>query len=280
MSTINPMSPAALSQGFSALGTVPPTGFFARMRAGRIGQWLRWSRVDGAEAETDDANDTLDGEATCVESSMELSDAVTLPGPGGPRGGGFLRAFSRRRTTIEQLETGVTALAELMNSIQQHLERQSARQDEMVRCLANLPAALQQLPEAQRLQGETLQAMVEQIERHADRQNQVADLLERLSRAESERGRALDALQDRVDVLSSHDQSIAQNLGAVGTAMQTSATILHQLQDNLDERDGRWEKILRRQNLRFTLMLSVTLGVSLIVAGAVAAAAYLLVVRM
>ncbi len=80
-----------------------------------------------------------------------------------------------------------------MTGIRDHLERQSARQDDLLKYLSHLPAALEQLPESNRVQAETLKAIHSHLQGQSAQQSKLGDILERISNADGQNGRALDA---------------------------------------------------------------------------------------
>ena len=176
----------------------------------------------------------------------------------------FLRPWAKRDAAIENLQGGINAIGELMNGIRNHLDQQSRRQDELLGYLSHLPAALEQLPESNRVQAETLKAIHEQMKGQLDHQSKLGDILERISQADGQNIKALDALQEHVDQLRRHDEAVAQNLSHVGDAMEglgkntaASAQVLQQLRDNSASRDGEIQRILQQQTSRFTTLLVV-----------------------
>jgi len=182
----------------------------------------------------------------------------------------FIRPWSKRDGSAEQLQSGVAALTDLLNSVRDSLERQTQRQDEMMGFLTHLPKALQSLPESGRIQGEALSGIQKQMERHTGQQSQVAQVLERISRAEDRQQRTLEALQDRVDWVSRNEHALTQSLGNVGILLQAmskhseaSAQVLVNLRDGMSVRDRNVEKILHRQGVRFTTMLAVAVFLSM-----------------
>jgi chromosome segregation ATPase len=205
--------------------------------------------------------------------------------PGGPMEprSTFLRPWAKRDAAIEQLQSGVGALAELMTGIRQNLERTAERQDELVQYLSHLPGALQQLPESARVQSETLKAIQLRMEYQSGEQHRLAEILERISAADQTHGRSLDALQERVDTLNEHDKAIAENLNGVGAAMkslsqntESSAMVLKQMREDAGARDGELERILHRQGSRFTTMLAIAIFLSISALAAVGVVGYLL----
>lgn len=225
----------------------------------RIGNWFKAGPQDPAhDAGSDFAVNSEDGNAADI-----TGEPTSLSASGEPRST-FLRPWAKRDAAIENLQGGITAIGDLMTGIRDHLEQQSRRQDELLGYLSHLPAALEGLPESNRVHGETLKAIHEQMKGQEAQQGKLGEILERISQSDGQSVKALDDLQQHVDQLRRHDEAVAQNLGHVGDAMEglgkntaASATILQQLRDNASTRDGEIERILQQQTSRFTTLLVV-----------------------
>ncbi len=227
----------------------------------RIGNWFKAGHAadrNGGPPEFIVNNE--DGSPADFTGEPSLSD-----GHGGiePRST-FLRPWAKRDAAIENLQGGLNAIGDLMTGIRDHLEQQSKRQDELLGYLSHLPAALEQLPESNRVHGETLKAIHEQMKSQHDQQGKLGEILERISQSDGQSIRALDSLQEHVDQLRRHDEAVSENLSHVGEAMEglgkntaTSAQVLQQLRDNAANRDGEIERILQQQTSRFTTLLVV-----------------------
>lgn len=195
----------------------------------------------------------------------------------------FLRPWAKRDAAIENLQSGVGALADLMNTIRDNLEKQSARQEELLGYLSHLPEALKTLPENNRIQSDTLKTIQQQFEHQNAQQTKLGEILERISRADDEQGRTLDALQEGVETLREHDRAISENLTNVGAAMQSvsqnsqaSTEVLQAMRDNQTVRDREMERILHRQGNRFTTMLAIAIFLSIAALVAVAVIGWLM----
>lgn len=194
----------------------------------------------------------------------------------------FLRPWVKRDAAMENVQGGITALADLMTSIRDNMEKQSQRQDDLLEHISQLSTALQSLPETSRLQAETLEAIQQQMEGQSAQQAKLAEILEHLGQSGQEQRRTLDTVQERVESLNSHDQKISDSLNEVGTSMkavsansQQNAQVLQQMRDNQMERDGELERILHRQGSRFTTLLSVAICLSIAALVAVGVLGYL-----
>ena len=194
----------------------------------------------------------------------------------------FFRPWARRDHAIQNLQQGFGTLTDLMAAIKANLDRQDQRNEELLTALQQLPQILQSVPEANKLQTETLRAIHQQMEHQSGQQTKLAEILDRICDADAQQSSTLEALRDRVETLTEHDQSIASNLNSVGSAMttlsqntQASTEVLSQMRSNIDERDRQLENILHRQGTRFTTMLAVAIFLSIAALAAVATMAYL-----
>ena len=214
--------------------------------------------------------------------SGESSAAPTVPNTAIEQRSTFLRPWVKRDQAIENVQGGIVALAELMTSLRDNMEKQSERQDELLQYLSHLPQALQSLPETSRLQAETLEAIGQQMQGQAAHQAKLTEILQSISQSHTEHGQTLDSVRDNVEAMRSNDHKISESLGGVGSAMetvsknsQTSTQVLEQMRDNLSSRDGELERILHRQGSRFTTLLAVAIFLSIAALVAVGVFGYL-----
>lgn len=231
---------------------------------GRIGNWFRRGR---------DVN-ILEDNGNAIE-------------PAQSGGSTFLRPWARRDQAINHLQEGFSTLTDLMASVRDNLERQGQRQDELLGYLSHLPQAIQSIPEAGRIQGEMLKAIHQQLSSQNDQQSKLSEILQRVSETGGRQHETLEELRQSVDGLNMQDQKITDALHGVGSAMQgvsksseASAHVLENLRDNLSRRDTDLERVLQRQNTRFTTMLAIAIVLSAAALTAVAVIGYLMVNRM
>jgi hypothetical protein len=227
----------------------------------RIGNWFKSGpSSEGNSASPEFIVNNEDGNTAEITGEPSMSSSHTGLEPRST----FLRPWAKRDAAIDNLQGGINAIGELMTGIRDHLEQQSKRQDELLGYLSHLPAALEQLPESNRVHGETLKAIHEQMKSQDAQQSKLGEILEKISQADGQSIRALDSLQEHVDQLRRHDEAVSQNLGHVGNAMEglgkntaASAEVLQQMRDNAASRDGEIERILQQQTSRFTTLLVV-----------------------
>ncbi|WP_428937354.1 hypothetical protein [Fontivita pretiosa] len=198
----------------------------------------------------------------------------------------FLRPWARQNAAIARLQEGFDTLTDLMATIRDTMERNARRQDELLSYLAHLPEALRAIPESNRIHGETLRAIHQQLAHQNTQQQKLGEILEKLSQSGGEQRETLEELRDRMESIRQTDEAISANMSNLGLALQsvsrnssTSTQVLEQIRDHLDSRDGQLERILHKQNVRFTTMLAIAIFLSVAALVAVSVIGYLLILK-
>jgi len=236
----------------------------------RIGRWFRKDAVNGEQEAQ-----SLIGDAPAHSSSTALETRTT-----------FLRPWAKRDAAIHRLEEGFTTLTDLMGAIRDNLDKQNQRQDELLNALQSLPQVLQTIPESNRVQTETLQAIRQQIEGQSGQQERLGEILNKIGETTGQQRQVVEEVRGRVEEIHKQDVSIADYLNNVGSSLkdvsknsQTSAQVLEQMRDNIDSRDGQIERVLHRQGVRFTTMLAVAIFLSIAALVAVGVIGFMLLNR-
>jgi chromosome segregation ATPase len=195
-----------------------------------------------------------------------------------------LRPWRKNSAAIANLQNGFQSLSQLMNEIRDSMVSQGRRQDELIGYLSALPKLLESIPESARLHGETLKAIHSQLQRHGDQQQTLGEILEKLAESGGDQKDLLEGLRERVETLNHQDKAMADSLGNVSAALEQSTRhsaagtqVLESLRENFKSRDGDLEKVLQRQNARFTTLLIVAIGISVAALVAVGVVGYLLI---
>jgi hypothetical protein len=184
--------------------------------------------------------------------------------------------WKRNTAAIAQLQAGFHSLTDLMDEIRQSMVDQGRRQDELIGYLSALPKLLETIPENNRIQGETLKAVHEQLQRHADQEQTLGDILEKLTESGGDQKDLLEGLRERVETLSHQDKAIADNMQSVSVALEQTSRhsavgtqVLESLRENIVSRDEDMHRVIQRQNLRVTTLLVVAICVSIAALAAV-----------
>jgi methyl-accepting chemotaxis protein len=196
----------------------------------------------------------------------------------------FLRPWAGQKVAIQRLQESFDTLTDLMGTVRENLDRQSKRQDELLAYLSHLPEALRAIPEGSRMHAETLRTIQGQLEQQNVRAEKVASILEKMHESGGEQREAVQEIREQMESIRATDESLTSNLTHLGAALQsvshnstTSAQVLEQMRDRIDTRDQQLEKLLHRQGVRFTTMLSVAIFLSIAALSLVAVMAYLMI---
>jgi DNA repair exonuclease SbcCD ATPase subunit len=215
----------------------------------RIGRLFKRSKSNG---DLDNSSDNNPGDTTISVSRPTL-----------------VKPWGRNQAAISQLQSGFQTLTELITAIRENMEHQNNRQEALLQHLSALPKVLETLPESNRLQGQTLKAIQDQLTQQADQQHTLGEILLKLSDTGSEQKDILEGLRDRVETLNQQDRAMADSLNNVGTALEsasrnsaTSTQVLVQMRENLNTRDTQLENVLHRQGNRLTTMLTIAISLS------------------
>ena len=230
----------------------------------RVGQWFGIRR-DGADLP--------------LEKRAQELDAAAKP----VRRFSFFRPWGQREEALLSMQQGFQTLTELMAAIRDNLEHQNRRQDEALNYLARLPEVLEEVPETQRIQGEALRLIGQQLQQQIANQGRLGEILDKLTDSHGDQRQILEGLHGRVDELSAQSERISENLRHFGSTVEgmgrtseSSATVLQRIHEDLEVRGNNFERVLQRQNTRFTVLLIVAIVLSALALAAVATAGFLL----
>jgi len=232
----------------------------------RIGRLFK--RPTKPNGDSDDAHDGQDNHRPVSVETQPLT----------------LRPWRKNSAAIAHLQDGFQSLAQLMDEIRQNMAGQSRRQDELIGYLSALPKLLDSIPESGRLHAETLKAIHTQLERQGDQQQTLGEILEKLAESGGDQKDLLEGLRERVETLNHQDKAMADSLGSVSAALEQSTRhsaagtqMLESLRENLKSRDGDLEKVIQRQNARFTTLLIACISISVAALVAVGVVGYFLI---
>lgn len=196
----------------------------------------------------------------------------------------IFRPWARQNQALQSMSEGFVTLTQLMSGIKENLEKQNLRQDELLRFLSNLPAVIEQIPEANRSQAESLKLIYEQLGKQNQAQSTLGEVLNRICDTSGEQKKLIDQLNDQLDGIRQTDAAISSNIATVGTAMsslgqssQASAQALEKVQAGLAQRDEAIARLLEKQNQRFNMIFWASIVLSITTLLSLAGLAYLLV---
>jgi len=178
----------------------------------------------------------------------------------------FFRPWAKRDAAIASMQEGLEALAGVMTNMRDNIDKQGRRQDEMLAYLSHLPEILHSLPEAHRIQAETLKSIGQQIQQQSAAANRVGEMLEKISNGGVEQKETLEAIKGEVANMGGHSENVAQNLRHVGEAMEDvtrnssrNAQVLELMHEKFEDRSEEIERRLKRQGVLIVVLVIVAM---------------------
>jgi uncharacterized protein YoxC len=183
----------------------------------------------------------------------------------------FFRPWAKRDAAIASMQEGLEALAGTIVAIRDGQDKQGRRQDEMLAYLSHLPEILHSLPEAHRIQAETLKSIGQQLQQQMTQTNRVGEILEKISTGGDQQKETLEAIKGEVANMGGQSQNVASNLRQVGEAMEDvtrnssrNAQVLELMHEKFEDRSEELERRLKRQGVLIVILVVV----SMLMAGA------------
>lgn len=203
------------------------------------------------------------------ETSLDFGGQALQHPPVETRASVF-RPWARRDHALQNLSEGFVTLTQLMSGIKENLERQNARQDDLMRVLSQLPQMIEAIPETNRHQAEALKTIYQQLAQQNQAQTTLGEVLNRICDTSGEQKNLINSLNDQLDSLRQTDANISNNLASVGTAMQTlgqnsqsSVQVLERLQTNIGTRDEAMHQMMQKQDYRFNMVFYASIVLSI-----------------
>jgi archaellum component FlaC len=222
--------------------------------------------------------------------------------------GSLLRPNAKRDAAIGSLTRGFDTLTGLMSSIQSTMEANGQTQRDLLDTLQHLPGSVEEAAKANKIHGETLLAIRDQIGQQGGFQEKLGDILGSLTETGDAQRKGLETLQERVEAMREADSQMADNLGRVGSTMDGlggtldqiggkmgdignamgrvtesshgTAQVLDQIRTQLDARTTEIESQMKKQASKFSLLLVLSLLLSTLALASVAAIGWLILERL
>jgi chromosome segregation ATPase len=207
---------------------------------------------------------------TAPDTYVEAADSVAGNwGASNDRGSLASSALSKRRQREEMLtrvEDGFTRVVQLCESLQTHFDHQDQRASRIADSLAEVSGGMARLANVVEAQGDTLHAIVGQLEKGNTRSARIEELAGQFSKLTEAQRQALAAIGQQVEAAQKTDQRIVETLDTVQQAFNTlgescsaSTQALRELRMASAETDARMSKLVEQQGRRFVWLFAVTL---------------------
>lgn len=185
-----------------------------------------------------------------------------------------------KETAVDKLQKGYEEVVELMGNVKSHMEQQSQRSQRLIEILEGLPEALRSLPEANRNQTRTLQAIQQTLGEQSKHNGRLADALTGLAKTNENHSRAMAAIGNQLDASQQNSEQMRDSfntlggtLGRMSASNEASTSLLRQIADQESKAADQVRQLFVRNQKHMTTMSVVSWSlaiVALTVAGYVA----------
>jgi methyl-accepting chemotaxis protein len=207
--------------------------------------------------------------ATAGDEALEPGNGHT-PGNGHdsgngdpPQEAGFLSAMRRRRPSSALIAERYERVGQLLGSLRDHFEQQDRRSKELSDAVARMADVLEQLPETQRAQGETMQAIAAHLQTGNRQSSELRETLVRVPSAIQAQADAIQAVSRQLGVSSNADsqlvgslQRLSRVVNGLGISNREQIETLQRMHaDSIEQRDG-LASVIREQSRRYLMIVA------------------------
>jgi hypothetical protein len=221
----------------------------------RVGHWIRPGTSRQALAELPDASPpSLDGDGADpveTEASVRTQPLALRRRP--------------REDVLTRLEDGFNRVVNLCDSLNVHFTLQEERTAQVADSLRRVAGDMSRLATVVENQGETLHAVVGQLQAGNDHNQKVQELFQHVAKLTEAQRQALAVVAQQVDGARQTDERIAESLGTfqkaitiLGEACNESTVSLRQLRTQQAAGDEQLARLVDRQGRRFVMLFIVT----------------------
>ncbi len=187
----------------------------------------------------------------------------------------------QREAMLVQLQQGYGEVVETLKSLRDHMEEQSARSDRMLAMMGGLPDLLRSIPETNKRQTQTLEAIRTHLQHQSESTAQLSGALTDLAGVTTEQHKAMDELHQQLAANRASGEALRDSLGILAESMEhvtDSSKANVDAVNRIAEQSARNERhtgtLFRRSQRHATAMSAVSWALALV---ALAVSAYVAV---
>lgn len=230
----------------------------------KTNHWLKAHKISpitDSPPEVDDegliAQDTDSGESADAQQSA-AGDRIVV------------KAAQRvdKRESLEKLQAGFETLVEKLQSINEHLNRQIAQQNELMNRIEQLPQLLENFPALVGNQKQIIEQLLEQLKSAAAKDQQFVDAVEKIPAETVKQTDALVDIDHQLAAAADIDVQMAENFNKFNETLDqlNQSTVgqtdsIMQLSRTFATSDRYLKYIISRQNKRFAWIFIAAIGV-------------------
>lgn len=198
----------------------------------------------------------------------------------GKRPGLLLRRRASRERNLAQLQQAYEEVVELVHTLKQHMDAQSERSERLLTMMEGLPEALKSLPEANRNQTQTLQAIEGHLKQQTHHSEGLTQAIQGLAKAAGNQEHAMGLIQQQLDAGQTSREQMHENFTALGETLrhmsesnQAATQLLTRLNDKHEQSDTHMQQMVARNQRQMTVMSIVSWSLAIVALGVAAAVA-------
>jgi uncharacterized phage infection (PIP) family protein YhgE len=173
-----------------------------------------------------------------------------------------------KRESLEKLQAGFETLVEKLQSINEHLNRQIAQQNELMNRIEQLPQLLENFPALLGNQKQIIEQLLEQLKSAAAKDQQFVDAVEKIPAETVKQTDALVDIDHQLAAAADIDVQMAENFNKFNETLDqlNQSTVgqtdsIMQLSRTFATSDRYLKYIISRQNKRFAWIFIAAIGV-------------------
>lgn len=150
-----------------------------------------------------------------------LSAATGTDPLAAPRAGTSLMRWGRREPTVSQMREGYRRVAELMDSMQQHFQKQDERAEQLTRSVEHVAETMEQLAAAQRAQGEHVSSIATHVDNATQHTERLAETLGQMPASLELQAEAVRSVAQQLAISHESDAQLVHSLKRFGQAVDS-----------------------------------------------------------
>lgn len=177
-----------------------------------------------------------------------------------------------RQRSLAQLQQGYDEVMGLVRKVNDHLDAQTQRTEQMLEMVEKLPAALEAIPEINRQNARLIELVSEHLREGKRRDNELNQSLEKLSSSSTQQTEVLGLLQQQFDASTQSSQQMTETLGSFSKCLSDlaatnnrSTDILSKIVQENEQREVRMAEMARRSDRwNWAIISTLIIGVLLL----------------
>lgn len=169
-----------------------------------------------------------------------------------------------KAASLAAIQDGHERLVSLVNAMKAHFERQDKRFDHLTASVDRVATYLEQLPEAQRRQGDCMNSIAAHLETANRQSSELKDTLARVPSSIQAQAEAIQAVSHKIETSNDADAQLVGSLQSLGEVVESlsragsdQAETMRRMKTESDEHKQALVSMIKAQTVRFTATLIV-----------------------